>query len=1042
MKRLIAFGFGVLFLILFSVVWTLRRPIATDFIDRELARRGVQASYELKRIGFRTQRLENLVIGDPKRPDLTARWVEVELSWGLRAPKVGLIRARGVRLMGRMAKGKLSFGQIDRLLPPPSGLPFRLPDQNVDIADATLSLDVPAGRIGVAIEGKGNLANGFRGEMAAASRRLALDTCLLSRPAVSWNIAISDLRPHLQGPAQAASLACGDDLALERPQIRVDATLAEALDAWRGKAFVTLETLRFGTNNLARVGGSLSFDGNMKRTLGTVEMASSEGRLGDFDAARIMIDGRYAASPAQGSLSLLADARGRGMSGGRSVVGPLVAALSSVSGTPVGPIADALAGSVTKAFRRFDIGGSLRVVHRPAGGAVRLEEVEARSRSGVRLAVSGGEGISFYWPKGLIQVDGGVALSGGGLPSARFDLNQARGGGAISGVGRVSPFTARGARLALGEIRFTASSGGATLLRTVASMDGPIGDGRITGLVVPVRARFGESGGFAFGEDCMTIAFRRLELSGLRLGATRLPVCPSGRAILWKRAGGEVQGGALIRSPRLAGRLGDSPLSLTADRFRFGLADSAFTGADIAVRLGSADAVSRLDLGTLSGRFGRDGVTGDFAGAAGKLANVPLLISQGKGDWQLRKSKLLVGGGFRIADEQQPVRFHPLATSDFRLTLIDDQIVATAGLQDPKTGTRIAIADIRHSLGTGRGKALIDVPGIAFNPSYQPEDLTPLTLGVISLVKGVLKGRGEIAWDEKGSSSSGTFGTDDMDLAAAFGPVEGLATQIHFTDLLGLVSAPGQEAKVDLVRTGLDVPDGLIRYQLLPGLRVRVEGGRWPFSGGELLLEETILDFSAPDQVKKLTFRVVGLDAASFVQMMEFSNINATGTFDGVVPMIFDKDGGRIVDGRLDARTEGGTLSYVGELSDRDLGAYGKLAFDALKSLRYNKLNMGLSGSLDGEFITTVELDGVARNPSLVTKGGGIKGMVVGRALGQLAKIPFEFNITIKGPFRSLFATARSFEDPSNLILLLLPEELEKRIGALTVQPKESETVR
>ena len=70
------------------IVWLLRFSIAADFIEREFERRGVQASYELKRIGFRRQRVENLVIGDPRAPDLTARWVEIELSWGgFRRPK-------------------------------------------------------------------------------------------------------------------------------------------------------------------------------------------------------------------------------------------------------------------------------------------------------------------------------------------------------------------------------------------------------------------------------------------------------------------------------------------------------------------------------------------------------------------------------------------------------------------------------------------------------------------------------------------------------------------------------------------------------------------------------------------------------------------------------------------------------------------------------------------------------------------------------------------------------------------------------------------
>src|SRR3546814_8707166 len=95
---------------------------------------------------------------------------------------------------------------------------------------------------------------------------------------------------------------------------------------------------------------------------------------------------------------------------------------------------------------------------------------------------------------------------------------------------------------------------------------------------------------------------------------------------------------------------------------------------------------------------------------------------------------------------------------------------------------------------------------------------------------------------------------------------------------------------------------------------------------------------------------------------MEFSNMSATGIFDGVVPMIFDERGGQIDGGRLEARPPGGTLSYIGAVSDQDLGAYGKLAFDALKSLRYDRFIIALDGELAGEFLTQIELDGIATN--------------------------------------------------------------------------------
>jgi translocation and assembly module TamB len=1039
MKRLVALAFVLLLTVILAILWSRRMPIAADFIDRELARRGVQATYQVKRIGFRTQRFENLVIGDPRRPDLTARWVEVDLSWGFRRPQVSLIRARGVRMFGRVADGKLSLGQIDRLLPPPTGLPFRLPNQAIDVADAAIRLDTPAGRIGIALDGRGNLAGGFRGKMAAVSRQLALGGCRLAGPAAHWAVAIDDLKPSLAGPVSAANIACGADFEIIRPHLALAARLEPALDEWNGSTGLRAAGLRFGDTAMADLGGRLSFAGNARDTRGRLVLGAASARVETFMAARTSLDGQYAVSAARGRFTLVADARAGGVSGGGGTLGPVVRALASAGGTPLGPIGDALAAALARFQRGFDIAGSLSVVDQGDGGAVRFERLSANSRSGASLALSGGQGFTYQWPDGATRIDGDVALSGGGFPAARFSLAQPRVGDPIRGVGRIAPVAAAGARLALGEIRFTAAPGGTTRIDTVATLDGPFNDGRVTGLVLPVSGRFG-AGGFAFGERCLTAGFRSLQAGGLRLGPTRLPLCPIGRALIWQAGQGRVQGGGLVPNPRLAGQLGQSPVSLAASQLRFGLAEPGFAGSNVAIRLGRAGAVNRLDIGTLSGRFNARGVVGGFAALSGKLANVPLLLSEGRGSWRVQGGNVEAGGSLLVADEMNPPRFYPLVTRDFRLTLRDNQIAAAGWLDDPQTGTRIAHADIGHSLITGRGRALLEMPGIAFDDKYQPEELTRLTTGVVALVKGVLRGEGRISWDEKGSASSGTFSTDDMDFAAAFGPVEGFSTTLHFTDLLGLASAPGQLAQTGLIRTGIDVFDGRIRYQLLPGLKVKVESGRWPFAGGELILEETILDFSKPS-AKLLTFRVVGLDAARFVQQMEFSNISATGTFDGIIPMVFDERGGRIVGGHLVAREAGGTLSYIGELTGKDLGVYGKLAFDALKSLRYNRLVVDLNGSLEGEFIAGIQLDGVARDPSLtVAPAGGISGMVAGRALNQLAKIPFKFNITVKGPFRTLLATTRSLEDPTNLIQSVLPDLLRNQPTTTTVQPEESET--
>ena len=78
-----------------------RKAITRRFADAELAARKINAKYELKSIGPRVQRIENIVLGDPKSPDLTADWVEVQLGLGLSGVSVRGLRASGVRLKGR-----------------------------------------------------------------------------------------------------------------------------------------------------------------------------------------------------------------------------------------------------------------------------------------------------------------------------------------------------------------------------------------------------------------------------------------------------------------------------------------------------------------------------------------------------------------------------------------------------------------------------------------------------------------------------------------------------------------------------------------------------------------------------------------------------------------------------------------------------------------------------------------------------------------------------------------------------------------------------
>ncbi len=1022
----ILLGTSLLVPVALASVWVARRPIAEGFIDRELAKAGVPARYGIGDFGLAGQRLTNVVLGDPANPDLVADWVETRTGIGLSGPYLVGVRAGHVRLRGRLVDGHVSLGAIDRLLPAPSGKPFALPALDVDVADARMRLETPQGLIGLKLSGSGVLNDGFRGSLAAVSDRLETAGCAASRLTAAVRLRIDDDKPSIAGPVRAARIGCGPT-EMADVAATVDLGLSAALDRWRGTARLASGAVHTSGVALRGVRGTIGFDGTAAATGGTLDLTAAGVRAAAGRAAQLQLAGAYRLDA---ETRFDGDVRASGAAVAPALVARVTALSTSAAGTPVAPLAGAATRAVAAAARDFGGDGAVSLRLRGGKGSAVVSRLALAARSGARVALSGGSGVTIGWPAGGVRIDTAVTMRGGGLPEGRVSLAQPRAGAAIHGVARMLPYAAGGARLALTPVTFGATPDGATAIRTTATLSGPIGDGRVDELSLPLTATWDGRARLVVNPACAPLALRRLAVSGLVLSPSRLTLCPVDGALV-RVDRGRIGGGARVASAALSGRLGTTPIALTTTGATLRLADRGFVVEGVGTRIGMPDRQTRLDFARIEGRAGAGGLHGRFAGGAGQIANVPLLLSAAEGDWTLAQGALSLTGAMRVSDAATAPRFKPLAARTVTLALANGAITAAGTLVEPVGNTKVADVTLRHDLGKGTGQADLAVPGIAFaKGAQQPDALTPLTFGVIADVNGSVSGEGHIRWTPAGVTSTGVFRTAGTDLAAAFGPVTGIATEIRFTDLLALQSAPGQVATIKTVNPGIPVSDGTIRYQTLPGARVQVEGGRWPFAGGTLTLDPTLLDFSAPTE-RRMTFHIANMAADQFLQQFDFKNLNATGVFDGVLPMIFDQTGGRIEGGDLRVRPGGGTIAYVGDLSQKDLGIWANIAFQALKSIRYKSLKVGMNGPLAGEMVTDVQFAGVSQ-------GEGAKSNFLVR---RLQKLPFVFNIRIKAPFRGLLDSAQSFYDPKRLIQRNLPALLDRQAKTPPIQPPESEIV-
>ena len=1027
LKRRIFGAVFLFFVILLAIAYWQRLTIADRFVERELASRDVRATYTIEEIGLRTQRIRNLVIGDPSKPDLTAKFVEIDVSLNFSGATMRDVRASGVRVNGRYADGKFSFGELDKFADPKSKKPFEWPDIGLVLKDGSARVETPWGLIGAGLEGSGLLRNRFVGKLSLRAPSLGFDGCNVPKARFDGQLLLEWRRPRLIGPIRADSLKCTNaQFAIKAPAFDSDIRLSESFDRWLGDVGFTADDVRYSDTVLTKPEGKMSLDGGLKRTNFTLALNDTGLRSKPLTLVQLAIDAKGHGGWNNGQLSgsAIGSARVRRGALDKGTLGSLDGVARQARDTPIGPLLIRIAPALARAGDNFD--GRLDFdIYRNATGntGATISGLALSSASGARVRQTGQLVLTGGADHLELASPVELAINGRDLPSIRLAMEQS-GSGGWTGNLVIAPYAASGASLAVPNLAFNGRPGGAWAFNGQARLSGPLPGGMISGLRLPIDGRY-DSRGLALYDSCQNIRFDSARISSLTLQGQSLRLCPDGGGSMVTIGAGGTRFATNIANLAANGTLGGTPIAVRSASVRFNLT-TGFVAQNVKVALGRDTGMTNFDIAFLTGDFGNNAITGTLSGGAGQIANVPLLIDEAAGNWRYLNNVLNLDANLRVLDAADVDRFQTMSVPDMMLSLENGVISAIGTITEPETATKVAGVDIRHVLQTSTGRALLAVDGLRFNDSLQPEMLTPLTLGVIANVDGAVFGDGVIEWDDKGVRSNGRFATRNMNLAAAFGPVEGLTSEIVFTDLLGLETGPGQQALMASVNPGVPALNGKIGYQLLPGQRVAIEAGRWPFAGGELILEPTVLDFGIESE-RRLTFRVVGIDAEKFLAGYDFQNLRVTGVFDGTLPMVFNQDGGRIVGGALVSRPGGGEVSYLGELSYENMGTFANFAFEALRSIRYSTLTLGVGGNLDGEIVTDISFTGLQQ-------GSGARRNFITK---QLARIPIQFNVSVKAEFLKLIGSVRGLYDAQYAADQALPFLMEQKNGTPPITGEE-----
>lgn len=1033
--------------------WVFRTALAELAIENALQSQGVDASVSVAALSLSNVRLESLRLGPVANPDLAARDITGSFGWRGLSPSLDQVEIGSLSLRAAWIDQKLSFGQLDRLVPEQTGATTSPPPIRLRLGQAKLLLATPWGALEGDIAGDGRLTQDWVGggavrlvgESGQVGGPLALRydetgvTGALEAQGERFTIAGVDA----QGLDLSAELRASPDLQQLAAKLRLaaqEAAFAGVLlrapaveggleargAAWSGEVAASAGGAAGAEWGAGRLEGALSLSGEAQSARGQLSAQAADLAAGDWRLASLRLGGpvQAEAEALRADLAIQA-AEVRATDSARA---RWTAPLREASGSPLAPLLRQAGAALTGAMRGAEATAAVEVKAEAGAVSLRLREpARLLARSGQSVTFTpAGEGVAITGA-GLLEGSGVLAVAGPGLPLLHAELQDLRrgpdGAGAVQGALELS-WRSPEAALQLGRSTVSAQwdaagRGGVRVLDGRLRFSGGEAAAAVQEFEAPLSfmLAWGEAQQLALTEGgCLPIRWRSAQLGGLALGPLEARLCQSGGALFARDQAGAVSGGGAVAPFSLAGTMDGRTINIgfggLEGRWRAGQLALSTPGLQIAgdgglaARTGAVSASVRLEP-VLAAQ-------GRLAGFEASLPEAPSQLAGGGFAWRWSPAAgLAISDGVARITAQEPaageIALHePLALREVQLQLRNGEVEAAGALFLEEPQTQLGRFELRHALGPGRGELRFDTGELVFSPALQPTQITRQLLGVVDLARGGLSLQGQAAWDGARLTSGGSAVVKDLSFATlSLGPITGVDGVVTFDDLLALTTPPGQTLRVGEINPGLKVSDGLLAFQIMPDLMLQLESARWPYAGGQLSVDPTVIELGG--EVTRMQLRLTDVDLSALLQELALNEtLRATGAVTGEFPLVFTPSGGRIENGRLRA-LGGGLIAMQSQSLDQTVAATSTQAagsgasfLQALQGFRYDELALvSLNGDLDGELTADIRFSGENIAPvDLPTLGG--KGLV---------GLPYRFNVRISAPIRGLAETVQGALD-------------------------------